>query len=192
MKRKGFILFEYYNGKVSSHDYCPNMKELWIQYDNVIDDIWDMKGRNKIHFFYSFPVMVRNKNVGTITLVSLYGGNLNSQKPDLMQKYFGHEEYEKSWWTFSHDTYLDCYLTIHKKFTLPQIVKGLRGNEFRFRITYGYPENESESEIWGQYVSGECYRYDNDLNIQILDKIQIGWSLGEKINENINKRILNR
>jgi len=32
------------------------------------------------------------------------------------------------------------------------------------------------------------YRFDSSLNNQILDKIQKGWSLGDKINENIEKR----
>lgn len=52
MKRKGFILFKNYDGIVVSYDYCSNLKELLFQYDNVIDDVWDMDGRNKEHYFY--------------------------------------------------------------------------------------------------------------------------------------------
>ena len=159
----------------------------------------DLKKWNYPYFIYSFPVLLEDKKVATITLVSCYGGTLNREKPDLMQKYFGHEEYEKSWWTFSHDTYLDCFFTVHEEFQLPEIVKGFHacefkskdseGNEFRFTVSYGYPDKEDESYIWNQYTNGDCYRFDCQLNVQILDKIQKGWLLGEKINENINNRL---
>lgn len=154
---------------------------------------------NYPYFVYSFPVILKNKKIATITLVSCYGGNLNNEKLDLMQKYFGHEMFEKSWWTFSHHTYLDCYLTVHKKFKLPKITKGFfaqefksedaEGNEFRFTISYGYPKNEDEIYIWEKYTDFDCYKFDNQVNIQILDEIKKGWSLGEKINENIKKRV---
>ena len=158
----------------------------------------DLKKWHYPYFVYSFPVVIEDKKVATVTLVSCWGTGLSSQKDDLMQKYFGHEEYENSYWTFSHDTYLDCYLTVHQEFELPKIVKGFsgqefksedaEGNEFRFTVSLGYPEKEDEVYIWKQYINGECYRFDSDLNIQILDKIQKGWLLGAKINENIEKR----
>lgn len=52
MKRKGYVLFEYYERTITSHDYCSSMEELLHQYDIAIDDKWDMNKRNKIHFFY--------------------------------------------------------------------------------------------------------------------------------------------
>lgn len=158
----------------------------------------DLKEWNYPYFIYSFPIILDNEEVATITLVSLYGGNLNSEKPGLMQKYFGHQEYEKSWWSFSHDTYLDCYLTVHKEFTLPEIVKGLsgkdfvykdsKGKDFKFKVSYGDPESEENTYLHYIWVDGS-YRFNNGVSIKI-DKCDInGWSLGEKINENIKKRI---
>lgn len=51
LKRRGFILFEYYKQFVAN-EYCKTINEMYAQYDNAIDDIWDMKGRNRMHFFY--------------------------------------------------------------------------------------------------------------------------------------------
>lgn len=157
----------------------------------------DLDKFNYPYFVYSFPIIIDDEEVATITLVSLYGGNLNSEKPDLMQKYFGHEDYEKSWHAFSHDTYLDCYLTIHKDFGLPKVVKGLRGqsftakdangNDFEFKVSYGFPEKERDKDQYFIWVEG-AYRFDNGVAIQIENKFE-GWSLGKKINENIKIRV---
>ena len=159
----------------------------------------DLKEWNYPYFVYSFPIIINNEEVATITLVSLYGGDLNSKKPDLIQKYFGHQEYEKSWWSFSHDTYLDCYLTIHKEFKLPKIVDGMngksfiskdvKGNNFEFMVSYGDPESEEDTHQHYIWVDGG-YRFDNGVSIKFKGSgPEEGWSLGEKINENIKKRI---
>jgi len=150
-------------------------------------------------FVYSFPLIIEGEEVATITLVDLYyGGNLEKSEMFLMPKYFGIEEYEKSWKYFSHDTLKFCYLTIHKKFKLTEIVEGFfagtyksvdaEGEEFEFRISYGYPEKENDGYMYESYVD-KAYRFDNDVNIQFLNGPKNGWSLGEKINERINERI---
>jgi hypothetical protein len=115
-----------------------------------------------------------------------------------MQKYFGHEDHERSWDTFSHDTYKFCYLTIHKEFKLPKIVKGMRGqkfigkdtkdNEFQFSVSYGNPDKESDSHHYHIWIDG-AYRFDNGIAIQIEETQIQGWSLGKKINENIKIRV---
>lgn len=193
------------------HEVLDIIKSCTLEDPNKILLDWNNKKANTPlnlektkfpHFVYSFPVFVSDKKVATITLVSLYCGDLISLKPDLMQKYFGHEEYEKSWHTFSHDTLLDCYITIHEEFELTEIVKEFYGdefksedadgNEFRFRISYGYPEKEEEAYVYKTYTSGVCYIFgwDHELNIQILDEIKKGWSLGDRINENIKNRAI--
>jgi len=147
------------------------------------------------HFVYTFPIKVEGKDVGEITLVDLYHNG--SSRDDLMLKYFGKEDFDKSWWTYSHDTYLDCYLTIHKKLQLPEICKGLHGDTlqgidangrpFEFQISYGGPEEERDEHYYGKWVD-KAYRFDNDVAIQV-NKMN-GWSLGKKINENVEKRLI--
>jgi len=160
----------------------------------------DLEKRDYPYFVYSFPLIVNNEEIATITLVSLYGGDLNSKKPNLMQKYLGHIKYEESWWAFSHDTYLDCYLTIHKEFELPEIVEDFyggtfktvdtNGKEFEFTVSYGRPlDFEKHGYVYYQYTN-KAYRFlNNDINIQIKEDEIEGWKLGEKINENISKRL---
>jgi hypothetical protein len=147
------------------------------------------------HFVYTFPIKVEGKDVGDITLVDLYHNGIG--RDDLMLKYFGKEDFDKSWWTYSHDTYLDCYLTIHKKFQLPEICKGLHGDTlqgidangrpFEFQISYGGPEEERDEHYYGKWVD-KAYRFDNGVAIQV-NKMN-GWSLGKKINENVEKRLI--
>ncbi len=148
------------------------------------------------HWVYSFPIIVEDQEVATITLASLHGV---SGIDDLMQKYFGHEDYEKSLWTFSHDTYNYCYLTIHKEFTLPKVVKGMvgqsfigkdaKGNEFEFKVSYGHPEKEKDEDQYYIWID-DSYRFDNGVSIKIEEKkLKEGWSLGKKINENIKIRV---
>lgn len=192
--------------KYKEHEVLDILKQFSDKPEEVLKD-WnnrkantpiDLKKFNYPYFVYSFPLVVKDEEVATITLVSLYGGNLNSEKPDLMQKYFGGEDYENSLHSFSHDTYLDCYLTIRKSFKLPKIVKGLRGAEFlaqdalgkdfTFTVAYGYPDDEDDYSLhrWRDTK----YRFDNDISIEV-GKIN-GWSLGEKINDNIKVRVRNQ
>jgi hypothetical protein len=160
----------------------------------------DLEKRKYDHFVYSFPMIVGDEEVATITLVSLYGGDLNSKEPDLMQKYFGHKKYNESWYTFSHDSFLSCYLTIHKDFELPEVVEefyvqkfnGLdaEGQPFEFEVSYGFPKEGKNQHLFGQWVSSRTYRFDNDVNIEV--ERMNGWLLGDKINENIKNRINER
>ena len=156
----------------------------------------NLKEWNYPYFIYSFPIILDNEEVATITLASLYGV---SNADDLIQKYLGYEEYIKTWSTFSHDTYKFCYLIIHKEFKLPKIVDGMNGksfigkdvdgNNFEFMVSYGDPESEEDTHQHYIWVDGG-YRFDNGVSIKIKEgDIKKGWSLGEKINENIKKRI---
>lgn len=172
-----------------------NPKEVlkaWV--NGKADKPLELTNYNYPLFVYTFSLILNDEEVANITLASL--GNGPSLREDLMLKYFGREDYELSWWTFSHDTYLDCYLTIHKKFELPEIVKGFhggtykakdaKGEEFEFTISYGDPVEEDDSYIYHKYVD-KAYRFDNDVNI-IINRVKNGWSLGEKINKNIFAR----
>ena len=147
------------------------------------------------HFVYTFPITVEGKDVGDITLVDLYHNT--SGKDDLMLKYLGKEDYDKSYCEYSHDTYLFCYLTIHKEFSLPEICKGMcgdtlksvdaNGRPFEFKVAYGTPEKEKDSHYYNQWVN-DGYRFDNGVTVQVSR--MNGWSLGQKINENIEKRLI--
>ena len=153
------------------------------------------------HYVYSFPLVIDNKEVATITLTELYSVN---SRDDLMLRYFGRENFDLSWDCFSHDTYLFCYLTIHKEFQLPEIVDGFcagkfqgtdaNGRPFDFNVSYGYPEKEGESYVRYQWINDKTtYRFDNDINIDISVKFNsrpAGWKLGQKINENIETRLI--
>jgi hypothetical protein len=152
------------------------------------------------HFVYTFPFEVDGRKVGEITLASL-SGHSQSFKDELMLKYFGREDHDNSWWTFSHDTYLDCFLTIRKEFQLPEIVEGMfadtlqaqddSGKPFDFKMSYGNPEKEKDSYVYHQWVdSRNCYRFDNGVNIVINHNQIKGWLLGEKINQNIQTRLI--
>ena len=163
---------------------------------NKANTLIDLKKQSFPYFIYSFPIILDNEEVATITLASLYGV---SNVDNLIQKYLGHQEYIKTWSTLSHDTYKYCYLTIHKEFKLPKIVDGMNGksfigkdaigNNFEFMVSYGYPEKEKDSHQYYTWVDGG-YRFDNGVSIKFKGSgPEEGWSLGEKINENIKKRI---
>jgi hypothetical protein len=149
------------------------------------------------HFVYTFPIKVEGKDVGDITLVSLSAHTHQSLKDDLMLRYFGKDDYDASWDTYSHDTYLDCYLTIRKEFSLPEICKGLHGDTFQgvdangrpfeFQISYGGPKEERDEHYYHKWVD-KAYRFDNGVAIQVNQ--MNGWSLGKKINENVEKRLI--
>jgi hypothetical protein len=147
------------------------------------------------HFVYTFPITIEGKDVGDITLVDLYHNT--GGRDDLMLKYLGKEDYDISWDCFSHDTYLFCYLTIRKEFQLPEICKGLHGDTFQgvdangrpfeFQISYGDPKEERDEHYYHKWVD-KAYRFDNGVAIQV-NKMG-GWSLGKKINENVEKRLI--
>lgn len=165
--------------------------------------LWDNKKANTLlypknkynQFVYTFPIIIENKEVGEITLADLY--NNSSSRDDLMMKYLGKENFDISYCEFSHDTYLFCYLTIHEEFKLPEICKGMYGDTlqgidasgrpFEYQISYGNPEKEKDSYLYSQWTD-KAYRFDNDVNI-IVSKMS-GWTLGEKTNENIEKRLI--
>lgn len=168
----------------------PNGEEILENWNiNKSNTPLDLKEYEYPLFVYSFPLIVEGDKVATITLAQLYGVN---GKNDLMQKYFGHKDFVMSWKSFSHDTYLDCYLTIHKDFELPDIVDGLqggsftahdsKGKEFKFTVHYGYPNEED----FHHYLELDYY-FDNGVRIKI-DKIENGWLLGKTINKNIETR----
>ena len=158
----------------------------------------DLEKRNYPYFVYSFPLILNEEEVATITLVESYGCGYDLD--DFMQKYLGHKDYEVSWHSFSHQTYKDWFLTLNKEFELPELVKGFYGGEytavdadgeeFSFKISCGYPENEKDFYVFEQYVD-EWVRFENGLSIKMSDKNKSlnGWPLGEKINENIKKRV---
>jgi hypothetical protein len=151
------------------------------------------------HFVYTFPIILNDgRKVGDITLVSL-SGHSQSIKEDLMLRYFGKEDYDSSWRAFSHYTYLDCFLTIRKDFELPEIVEGMfgdvlksvdaNGRPFEYQISWGNPGKESY--IYHKWVDDRnCYRFDNDVNIVINHNQINGWLLGDKINENVQTRLV--
>lgn len=159
----------------------------------------DLSEWNYPYFIYTFPIIVKEEEVGSITVCKVSSANL--ERDEFMQKYFGHKDYEKCYWTFSHYSYLDCYLLINKEFELPEIVKGFygkdfigknaEGNEFEFTITYGHPSDEDDEYTFDNYTFDNheytTYSFDSGINIKIQN-IEAGWSLGEKINENIKNR----
>lgn len=196
--------------KYKEHEVLDIIKLCTLEDPNKILLDWNNKKANTLLdleeysyplFVYSFPLIIDGEKVATITLVDLYyGGNLEESEMFLMPKYFGIEEYEKSWKYFSHDSLKFCYLRLHENLKLPKIVKGFfagtfksvdsEGKEFEFRITYGSPDKEKDVYLRESYMS-KAYCFDNDVNIQFLNGPKNGWSLGEKINENINERIKN-
>ena len=171
-----------------------NPDEIILNWNiNKSNTFLDLNKTEYKSFVFSFPLLVNNKEVATITIGDLYG--FHNHRDYLMQKYFGHKEYEATYFTFSHDDYLDCFITIHEEFELPKIVEGFygktdkyfdaKGFEFEYIISYGYPVNEDNTYLFHKYTSSS-YRLYNDFNIKV--KIENGWLLGEKINENIKKR----
>jgi len=158
----------------------------------------DLNKSNYPVFVYTFPIVVDGKEVADITLVDLSSHTGQSLKNDLMLKYFGKDDYDASWETYSHDTYLDCYLTIRKEFSLPEICEGMRGDTFQgvdangrpfeFKVAYGFPEKEKDSHYHYQWID-KAYRFDNGVHITVNNKLN-GWSLGQKINENVKLRLI--
>lgn len=153
------------------------------------------------YFVYTFPINVKGKDVGKVTIVKEFG---ISNIDNFMLKYLGAKDFEVTMSTFSNETYHWCYLTINEEFKLPKIVKGLHGQtfkgidagveEFDFRLSYGSNSKEKDFYTYLEYRNDfDGYRtynfYDNThINLQIKG-LKNGWSLGEKINENIQNRL---
>jgi len=189
------------------------IKSITKESPSAILEKWGTKDSN-IHldlskyqypmFVFTFPILIEEKEIGTFTLVHLaYTGRDNMRK-DLMRKYLGHTTYDVTYQSYiNDDTYLEGYLTINQEFELPEIVKGFyaqesffqdkNGQQIRYRLSYGYPVKENDSYIWTNYTNDigdyNSYRFDGDICVQIEKKEIEGYSLGEKINENINIRI---
>ena len=159
----------------------------------------DLTKWNYPYYVYTFPVILDGVNIADITVVDLYSIN---QKDDLIHKYLGHDDYEKTYWTFSHYSYLNCYIVVHKEFTLPKIPgfrakeftsKDADGNEFTFAITVGNPEKEDDLNCFHQYDYTPMNIERNEFDFSgfriLIDKDIKGWNLGDKINENIKNRL---
>lgn len=179
--------------KLATDQNPEEILNLWL--DKKSNTTLEFGSNN--HYIYSFPLLIDNKEVAIITLTSLY--NVNN-RDDLMIKYFGREDFNLSWESFSHDTYLFCYLTIHEEFELPEIVDGFfaakfkgtdaNGIPFDFSVSYGDPEKEDDTHYYYQWVDTKTsYRFDNGVNIDIETEPN-GWLLGQKINENIETRLI--
>lgn len=153
-------------------------------------------------FLYTFPIIVNNEEVATMTLAELTNTGVDHEKDMLMSKYLTTDVYNKSWTAFSHETYKHAYLYVHKEFKLPTHPEddnfSVMESTFldaddkvvKYRMSYGY------SEIPGlhtSYVSERgdwrSYRFDNDVTIQIEAINFSGWEMGKKINKVIKVRL---
>lgn len=185
--------------KIVSNDPKSVFDQWVIKNDNVYLDLSKYKYPL---FIYSFPIEIGGELVATITLSQITNTGIDSQRDMLMSKYLTTDSYNKSWFAYSHETYKDCYLTIHKEFQLPPHPKDnnfkileshfldASGNKIEYCISCG------DSEIDGLFESYtyedriiSCYRFDNGVNIQIKSNIIDGWIMGEKINEEIKIRL---
>lgn len=56
LKRRGYILFVYWSGGgtyiETGYEFYDNKKRLMSAHYSHVDDKWDVKGRDKIHYFY--------------------------------------------------------------------------------------------------------------------------------------------
>lgn len=155
-------------------------------------------GERLENYIFSFPIIKNNEEVATITLAKFYGYNLNCD--NIMLKYLGYEGYNNTFKAFSHNDYINSYLTIHKEFSLDNITEGLygekqtsidsKGNKFNFTVAYGMPSNEGDDYLYYQWLD-KGYRFDNGVSIKIED-LPNGWKLSDKINENIIIRLRNK
>jgi len=174
-------------------------KEVLMRWNKKkADTPLDLNEWNFPHFIYTFPVIINDEEVAKITLVEDFS---RSDIHNFILKYLGAEDFDKTVYNYSHSTYHWCYLTFNKGFGLPKIVEGFYadtfktvdavGKEFDFRISFGYADEYSDKiseyiEDWGGYST---YWLDyNGIHIQIRG-LENGWSLGEKINENIQNRL---
>ena len=160
----------------------------------------DLNEWNFPYFVYTFPLIIMEEEVAKITLVKDFS---RTDIHNFILKYLGAEDFDKTVYSFSHDTYHWCYLTINKGFVLPKIVEGFyagtfkavdaSGKEFDFRISFGYANTDEDLDKISEYTEDwngySTYWLDyHGVHIQIRG-LENGWSLGEKINENIQNRL---
>ena len=184
--------------KESPDDILKNWK------DKESNTLLDLSHRKCSNFVYSFPVIVGGVEVGMATLVQFAYTGYDNYQVDFMRKYLGNDNYEVSEQSYvNNNTYLNCYFTfIADQVELPEKVEGfhayessffdVNNQEVMYRISYGCPSNENDR-------THTEYRYDtpqynsyillNDMVIQIEKKEIEGYSLGERINENIKQRL---
>jgi hypothetical protein len=156
----------------------------------VILDNWNLKKANELLdlseyrypvLLYSFPVELDNRIVATVTLARFANTGFDGRQQKLMCKYFTPKVYRESWMSFSHDTYLHCYLTIHEKFELDKFhelsFKDVNGKIINYHL-YDVSDRSDNPQYW----------FDNDVCLDVLDEFD-GWEMGEKINETINQRL---
>ena len=162
----------------------------------------DLKKYSYPLFLYTFPIIVNDEEVATVTLAKLQNTGVDGQRDKLMSKYLTTNVYKNSWHDFSHETYKDAYFHISKEFELPahpeddnfRVIHSsfldADGKKVKYRMSYG------DSDVPGlhtSYVSERgnwrSYRFDNSVTIQIEDTDFSGWEMGEKINEVIKVRV---
>jgi hypothetical protein len=162
----------------------------------------DLKKYSYPLFLLTFPIIVNDEEVATMTLAQLQNTGVDGQRDRLMSKYLTTNTYNMSWHGFSHETYKDAFFHISKEFELPahpeddnfRVIHSsfldADGKEVKYRMSYG------DSDVYGlhtSYVSerGEwrSYRFDNGVTIQIEATDFSGWEMGEKINEVIKVRV---
>lgn len=176
-------------------------------------DKWSIKKDNepldltKYHyplFLYTFPIIVNDEEVATFTLSELTNTGVDGHRDMLMSKYLTTDIYKRSWFAYSHESYLHSYLYIHKDFELPTHQKDdnfhvhestfvdNKGKVIKYRMCYGDTEIPGLYEQWtreSRRSEWRSYRFDNDVTVQIENTDIEGWSMGEKINEVIKQRL---
>jgi len=163
----------------------------------------DLEKNKYNQYVCSFPLIIDNEEVATITLVDLR--HIRGSAQMLMTKYLGYKAYKYSYQSFSHQSYLDCFLTLHKEFSLPEhseingffTLSGEHSNEFgviKYRLSaIGNIDDELvEGFLFRKYFN-DCgdyvtYRLDNGMSLQIDHYNMKGNTLGESINQIIEKR----
>jgi hypothetical protein len=176
-------------------------------------DKWSLKKDNeyldltKYHyplFLYTFPIILNDEEVATLTLAQISNTGVDGQRDMLMSKYLTTETYNTSWFAYSHESYLHCYLKIKKDFELPTHHKDNnfhvyestfvdnKGKVIKYRMSYGDTEIEGLYEQWvddSRWSNWRSYRFDNDVTVQIEATDINGWEMSEKINEVIKVRL---
>lgn len=150
---------------------------------NQANTLLDLKKYQYSLFLYEFPVILNDETVASVTLAQFSNTGFDNLREKLMCKYLTPKDYEESWVSYSHDTYLHCYLTIHKEFILDKPYNlsfiDAAGKSINYSL-YGLDdryERPNDPQYW----------FDNRFCIDINDNFE-GWSMGEKINEVITKR----
>lgn len=168
--------------------------------DNEDNKSLDLTKYNYPLFLYSFPIIVDGDKVATITLSETTNTGIDHERQSLMSKYLSTDVYRKSWWAYSHDTYLNCYLTIHKEFlkddkfyVLESSFVDEEGKQIKYRLSLELPYGNSKSKAKElSFEEGTCYHFYNGVNLKIENTRIKGWSMGEKINEVIRIRTRDR